>query len=182
MVRRNWIVIGLCIAAAIMLSTAAFGEKGEKKGSLPAAAEAAVKALFPKATVDESKMDQESVKMYEVGIKDGNTESDVTVSEDGIISEVTTEEAVDTLPAAVAQTIKAQNGEVKEVEKEVKYAQLKVVKLDAPVTSYEAKIIKDGEKIETKVAADGTIIKQETKKKECNKEKDDDDKDEHEKN
>jgi hypothetical protein len=176
MVRRNWIVIGLCVAAAVILCTAAFGEKGEKKCSLPAAVEAAVKMLFPKATVDESKMDRESVKMYEVGIKDGNSEYDVTVSEDGIISEVTTDEAVDTLPAAVAQTIKAQNGEVKEVEKEIKYAQIKVVKLDTPVTSYEAKIIKDNETIEVKIAADGTILKQhEAEEKKCQKDKEDDD-------
>lgn len=181
MVRRNSIVIVLCIAAAIMLSVTAFGEKGEKKCSLPAAAEAAVKALFPKAVVDESKMDEESVKVYEVGVKDGNTESDVTVSEEGIVSEVSTDETMDTLPAAVAKAINSQNAGVKGVEKEVKYAQLKMVKLDTPVTSYEAKIIKGGEKIEIKVAADGTIIKQETEKKECNKEKDDDDKDEHEK-
>jgi hypothetical protein len=172
MARRNRIVIVLCIAAAITLSVTAFGEKSEMKGSLPAAVEAAVKALFPKATVDESKMDQESVKVYEVGIKDGNTESDVTVSEDGVVSEVSTEGTIDTLPAAVAQAIKAQNGEVKGVEKEVKYAQLKMVKLDTPVTSYEAKIIKDDETIELKIAADGAILKQhEVEEKKCDKDK-----------
>jgi hypothetical protein len=176
MVKRNWIVIGLCIAAAVILCTAAFGERCEKKCSLPAAVETAVKALFPKATIDESKMDRESVKMYEVDIKDGDKESDVTVSEDGIVSEVTTEEALDALPAAVAQSIKAQNGEVKEVEKEIKYAQVKVVKLDTPITSYEAKITKDNETIEVKIAADGTILKQhEVEAKKCHKDKEDDD-------
>jgi hypothetical protein len=176
MVRRNWIVIGLCIAAAVTLCTVAFGERGEKKCSLPAAVEAAVKALFPKATIDESKMDRESVKMYEVDIKDGNSEYDVTVSEDGIVSEVTTDETVDTLPAAVAQAIKAQNGEVKEVEKEIKYAQLKMMKLDTPITSYEAKIIKNDETIEVKIAADGTILKQhEAEEKKCHKDKEEDD-------
>ena len=177
MARRNRIVIVLCIAAAVMLCTAAFGEKGENKGALPAAVEAAIKALFPKATVDESKMDQESLRVYEVGIKDVNKEYDVTVSEDGVAAEVCNEETLDTLPAAVAQAIKAQNGEVKEAEKEVKYAQLKMVKLDTPVTSYEAKIIKDDKTIEIKIAVDGTILKQhEAEKKKCDKDKDDDDK------
>jgi len=55
--------------------------------------------------------------------------------------------------------------QIKEVGKEVEYAQLKVVKLDAPVTSYEAEIIKDGKEVELEIAADGTIIKQETEKK-----------------
>jgi hypothetical protein len=178
MVRRNWIVIGLCIAAAIMLSAAAFGEKCENKGSLPATVEAAIKSLFPKATVDESKVDKESVTVYEVGLKDGNTESDVTVSEDGTVVEVCTEETMDTLPAAVANAIKAQNAEVKEIEKGVDYAQLKMVKLDIPKTTYEAKIIKDDETIELKIAADGTILKQhEAKEKKCHKDKDEDDKD-----
>jgi hypothetical protein len=178
MVRRNWIVIGLCITAAVMLSTAAFGEKGEKKCSLPAAVEAAVKALFPKAVVDESKMDKESVKTYEVDVKDGNEESEITVAEDGTVLDVDSDETMDTVPAAVAAVIKAQNAEVKEVVKEVEYAQLKVVKLGTPVTSYEAEIIKDGEKTELKIAADGTILKQEVKEKKCDKEKDDNGKDE----
>jgi hypothetical protein len=177
MARRNQIVIVLCIAAAVTLSITAFGGKCEKKCSLPAAAEAAVKELFPNATVDESKIDRESVKVYEVEVKEGDKESDITVSEDGIVSEVTTDETLDTLPAAVAQAIEAQNGEVKEVEKEVKYAQLKMVKLDTPITSYEAKIVKDDETIEVKIAADGTILKQhEAEEKKCHKDKDDDDK------
>ena len=178
MVRKNWIVIGLCITAAVMLCTAAYGEKGEKKCSLPPAIEAAVKAFFPNAVIDESKKDKESVKTYEVDVKDGSKESEVTVAEDGTVLDVDSDETMDTLPAAVAQTIEAQNAELKEVVKEVEYAQLKVVKLDTPVTSYEVEIIKDDEKIELKIAADGTILKQhEAEEKKCNKDKDDDDED-----
>jgi len=71
---------------------------------------------------------------------------------------------------------------VSKVEKSVEYAQLKVVKLVTPVTSYEAEIIKDGKKIEMEIAIDGTILKQhEVEKKKDDKEKDDDDKDEHKK-
>jgi hypothetical protein len=175
MVRKNWIVIGLCVAAAIMLCNAAFGEKGEEKCSLPPAIEAAVKAFFPNAAIEKCKMDEEEIKMYEVKVKDGNEESEIKLAADGMVAEVETAKTMGTVPTAVAQTIEAQNAEVKEIVKEVEYAQLKVVKLVPPVTSYEAEIIKDGEKIELKIAADGTIIKQEAGKKECNKEKDDDD-------
>jgi hypothetical protein len=47
-----------------------------------------------------------------------------------------------------------------------------------PVTTYEAEITKDGKETEIKVAADGTILKQEVKEKKCDKEKDDNGKDE----
>ena len=176
MVKKNWIVIGLCVAVAVMLCAAAFAEKGEKECSLSAAAQAAVKALFPNAVVEKCKMDEEEIKMCEVKVKDSGKESEVTVAEDGTVLDVDSDETMDTVPAAVAETIKAQNAEVKEIEKEVEYAQLKVVKLDAPITSYEAEIVKDGKKIELEIAADGTIIKQhEAEEKKCDKEKDDDD-------
>ncbi len=174
MVRRNRAFIILCIAAAVMLSVRAYGGKCGKKNALPAAVEASVKALFPNAAVDESKMEKDSVTAYEVEVEDGNNEYDVTVAEDGTVMEVSNEETMDTLPAAVVQTIEAQNAEVKEVEKEVEYAVLKVVKLDIPKTTYEVKIIKDGEEIELDIAADGTILGQETEEKKCHKDKDDD--------
>ncbi|MGA2916664.1 MAG: hypothetical protein ABSE89_11625 [Sedimentisphaerales bacterium] len=177
MVKKSWIVIGLCIAVAVMLSAVVYAEKGEKECSLSAAAQAAVKALFPNAMIEKSEMEEKEVKVCEVKVKDGNKESEVKLTGDGTVMEVESIEAVDTVPATVAQTIKAQNAEVKKVEKEVEYAQLKVVKLDTPVTSYEAEIIKDGKEIEIEIAADGTILKQEVEKKKDKDEK----REEHEK-
>jgi len=171
MVRKNWIVIGLCIAVAAMLCAVAYGEKGEKKCSLPAAVQAAVKALFPNAVIEKSEKEEEEVVMYEAKIKDGGKESDVVLAADGTVMEVESAEDINAVPAAVAQTIKAQDGKVNKVEKIVEHAQLKVVKLDTPITTYEAKITKDGKEIEIKIAADGTILKQETEKK---KDKDED--------
>jgi hypothetical protein len=178
MVKKNWIVIGLCVAIAIMLCATAYGEKGGKKCSLPAAIEAAVKALFPSGVISESKKEEEEIKAYEVEVKVGEAESDVKVAEDGTVMEVESDETIETVPAAVAATIKAQNAEVKEISKEVEYAKVQVVKLNTPETTYSAEIIKDGKKIEIEIAADGKIIEQETKK--CDKDKDgdkDDDKD-----
>ena len=62
MVKKNWIVIGLCITAAIMLCTAAYGEKGGEECSLPAAIEAAVKALLPNGVITDSKKEEEEIK------------------------------------------------------------------------------------------------------------------------
>jgi hypothetical protein len=173
MIRKNWIVIGLCVVVTAMLCAATFAEKGEKECSLSAAAQAAVKALFPNAKIEKCKMEEEEIKMCEVEVKDGNQESQIKLTDDGTVAEVETDETMDTMPAAVVQAFKAQGGEVKEVKKGVEYAQLKLVKLDTPITTYEAEITKDGKRVEIKVAADGKIIEHEAKKE--HKDKDDDD-------
>jgi len=176
MVRKNWIVIVCCIAAAAVLCTVTYAEKGEK-GSLPAVVQAAVKALLPNAVIGESSKEEEEIEMYEVKVKDAGKESDVKLAEDGTVVEVESIETIDALPAEVAKTFKAQDAKIKKVEKAVEYAQIKVVKLDVPITTYEAKITKDGKETEIKVAADGTIIKQETEKKKDKDEKHEKDKD-----
>lgn len=165
MLRKTWFVIGCCIATAAILCAVTYAEKCEMKGPLPAAVQAAVKALFQTATIEKSGMEKESVKMYEVKVKDGNKESDVKLAEDGIVVEVETVEDINALPEAVAQTFKAQDAKLSKVEKAVEHAQLKVVKLDTPITTYEAKITKGGKETEIKVAADGTILKQEVEEK-----------------
>jgi hypothetical protein len=175
MVRRNWILAVLCIAAAVLLCNSAFGGKCEKKGSLPAAVEAAVKALYPNAVIEETKVEMESVKAYEVEVEDGSAEHEITIAEDGTVMEVSSEESMDSLPAAVAQTIEAQNAEVKEIEKEVEYAEVVVVELDVPKTTYEVELIKDGEEIELEIGEDGTILEEEVQEKKCHKHEDDDD-------
>jgi hypothetical protein len=176
MTRKTWIVIGCCVAVAVMLCAAVYAEKDKKECSLSAAAQAAVKALFPNSKIEKCKMDEEEIKMCEVELKDGDKEGDkesqVKLTDDGTVAKVETDETLDAVPAAVAQAFKAQGGEVNEVKKGLEYAQLKLVKLDTPITTYEAEITKDGKKIEIKVAADGKIIEQEVKK--CDKEKDDD--------
>jgi len=180
MIRRNWIVTVLCIATAVVLCNSAFGGKCERGGGLPAAVEESVKALFPNAEIDEVEMERESVKAYEVEVEDGSTEYDVTIAEDGTVMEISSDESMDTIPAAVAQVIESQNAEVKEIEKEVEYAEVMVVELDVPQTSYDVELIIDGETVEFEIAADGTILEREVKGKKCHKHDDDDDDDDEE--
>lgn len=181
MVRKNWMVIGLCVAAAVMLCAVVYAEKGEKECSLSAALQSAVKAIFPNGVIEKCKIEEESVKVTEATLKDNGKEAEVKLADDGMVVEVDATVDMNSLPAAVAQTIKAQNAKVNEIDKNIEYAQLKLVKLDTPKTYYEVDIIKDGKKIEMEIAPDGTILKQEAEKKKCDREKDDDDKDEHEK-
>ena len=69
---------------------------------------------------------------------------------------------VEDLPGPVAKAIEkaAEGATIKEVEKEVTYAVVKLVKLDEPQTSYEAELSREGAECEIEVAADGTILEQ----------------------
>ncbi len=186
MIRKNWILIGCAVAVAALVCAVTYAEKSEMKDSLPAAVESAIKAIFPKATIEKFKMEEAEIKTYEVELKDAS----MNIGVDGTVASIETVEEVNALPAAVAQTIKAQDAKVVKVEKEVKKAELKLVKLDTPVITYEAKISKDGKESEIKIAADGKILKQEAaekvekdekggkEEKKCGKEKDEDEKDE----
>jgi len=165
MTKKTWIMI-VCCAAAAITCTAALAEKAEK--SLPAAIEAAVKTLFPSAVVEKTEREEEEVMTYEVKLKDGKKESEVKLTEDGMLVEEETIETIDAVPPAVAEAIKTQGGEIKKIEKTVEYAQLKVVKLDTPTTKYEAKIVKDGKETEIEMNADGSITKVEAEENEEN--------------
>jgi len=186
MVRKNWILIGCVVAVAAMVCAVTYAEKSETKDALPSAVQSAVKKKFPKAVIETSKKEEASICAYEVELKDNGKAASVNVGEDGTVMEVETTVDMNALPDAVKKTLKAQDVNVPTVDKAVTYAELKLVKLDAPVTTYE--VTKDGKEI--KIAADGKIMKQEAvekvekdekggkEEKKCSKEKDDDDKDE----
>jgi uncharacterized membrane protein YkoI len=198
MAKRNVIVGG--VIAILVLATCAAVYAGCGGGVvLPEAVKAAIKALYPAGEIEEAKMEKEGLKLYEVEVEENGAEVEVTADADGTIAEVTTEEKVENLPPAVAQAVAAQGGKVIEAEKEVTHAQVKLVKLDAPVTIYEVRIEKDGKTMEIEIAADGKILPAECPKekmkcckamhekmkcakgkeviKECSKDDDDEDKD-----
>jgi hypothetical protein len=154
--RKTWIVI-CCVALAAMLCAVTYAEKCEK-GSVPAAIQAAIKALMPNASIEKCAMEEEPTPVCELKVKDGDKESDVKLAVDGTVMEVESFESIDALPEAVAKTFKAQDAKLSKVEKAVQYAQLKVVKLETPITTYEAKVTQKGKEVEIQVAADGTII------------------------
>jgi hypothetical protein len=185
MVRKNWILIGCVVAVAVMVCAVTYAEKSEKC-SLPTAVESAVKALFSKAVIESSKKEEASIGAYEVELKDNGKSASVNVGEDGTVIEVETTVDMNALPDAVKKTLKAQDVNVPTVDKAVTYAELKLVELKSPVTTYE--VTKDGKEI--KIAADGKILKQKAaekvekdekggkEEKKCGKEKDEDEKDE----
>lgn len=162
MSKKSWNVLVCFIIVAAVICTISYAEKCEKKCSLPEAVAAALKALMPDAIIESSDKEEETVYMYEAKLKEGQKEYDIKLAEDGTLVEVESIETLDSVPAAVAETIKSQNAEIKKIEKAIEHAQIKVVKLENPVTIYEAKIVKDGKEVEIKMNADGKIMKQET--------------------
>jgi len=187
MVRKNWILIGCVVAVAAMVCAVTYAEKNETKDALPSVVQSAVKALFSNAVIESSKKEEASIGAYEVELKDNGKAASVNVGENGTVIEVETTVDMNTLPDAVKKTLKAQDVNVPTIDKAVTYAELKLVKLDAPVTTYEVKVTKDGKESEIKIAADGKILKQEAvekdekggkEEKKCGKEKDEDEKDE----
>ena len=192
MVRKNWILIGCVVAVAALVCAVTYAEKSETKDALPSAVQSAVKALFPKAVIEKSTKEEASIGAYEVELKDNGKAASVNVGENGTVIEVETTVDMNALPDAVKKTLKAQDVNVPTVDKAVTYAELKLVELKAPVTTYEVKVTKDGKESEIKIAANGKILKQEAaekvekdekggkEEKKCDKEKteDDDDKDE----
>jgi uncharacterized membrane protein YkoI len=172
---RHWKFVGFMVFIGMAVCVVAYAGKC-KKVSLPEAVKAAIDALYPQATIEDAKEEEEGLKVYEVELEQNGGEVELTVALDGTIVEVETEVAMDSLPAAVAAALAqaAEGAEVKEISKEVTYWVITLKRLDAPETTYEAELIKDGKEIEIEVAADGTILEQEVK----DDDGDDDDEDE----
>lgn len=161
MKRTDLRVIGLVVViGAVVCAVAYAGKCKKKKPKLPAAAKAAVKALYPKGEIEEVEVEKEGIKLYEVELEQNGKEYEVAVTADGNVVEVETEIGLASLPPRVraAITEAAEGGKVGEVTKEVTYAVVKLVVLDKPVTSYEAEVVKDGSECEIEVAANGTVL------------------------
>ncbi|HUW20972.1 MAG TPA: PepSY-like domain-containing protein [Sedimentisphaerales bacterium] len=178
---RHWKFVGFTVFIGMAVCVAAYAGKC-KKVSLPEAVKAAIDALYPQATIEEAKEEEEGLKVYEVELKQNGEKVELTVAPDGTIVEVQSEVAMANLPPAVAAAITqaAESAKIKEISQEVTYWVVVLKKLDAPETTYEAELIKDGKKSEIEVAADGTILEQSEWKGERAK-KDDDDENEEEK-
>jgi len=145
--------------------------KEEAKVELPPAAADAVKAAFPKAKIEEAKLEKESgLDIYEVELEqEGEPEVEVEVASNGTIVEIETEIAQKDVPAAVLQAIQAAapDAKIEEVKKieiraEIKKAEAdkpaQLVKLDKAKIVYEAELKKDDKEGEITVAADGKVV------------------------
>ena len=114
--------------------------------TLPKIFKVVVDALFPTAKITEVEVDEESIKVIEVELDNNGKECSVEMASDGSVLSIETQVTDDDqLPEAVLKAIKGL-GKVKVtgIEKEEIRAKLQVVKLEKPVTIYEAEFVKDG--------------------------------------
>jgi biopolymer transport protein ExbD len=169
-------IVLIVVILAIVCATV-YAKKHDGKIELPKAVKAAIKALYPAGNIEKTEMKKKSLELYEVKLDANGVITEIMTDADGTVAAVETKEKIGSLPPAVAKAAASKGGKVVEAEKKVVHAELKLVKLGAPVTKYEVKIEKDGKTIELKIAADGKILKEEKEKKEKKEHHDDDDKD-----
>ena len=195
MMRRYGVLMGCMVAAILFLGVAGCtgeneGAEGKAKGKeeakveLPSVAADAVKAAFPKAKIEEVKVEQEEgLTLYEVELEqveaETKTEMEVEVAPDGTLVEIETEIAQKDAPPAVVEAFRAADPDAKieevkkiEIRAEIKKAEAdkpaQLVKLDKAKIVYEAELKKDDKEGEITVAADGKVVeplKWEEKKK-----------------
>jgi hypothetical protein len=155
--RRYLVLVACVVILATAIVSVGFAEK-EKAMSIPDVVGAAIKAMFPQATVKEAEKAEESLAVFEATVVEGGKELDVTLTSDGTVTDVESDETADTLPQAVKAALAGST--VKEASKEISYAELKYVKLAAPVTTYEVTVVKDGKEVEMTLSTDGKVISQ----------------------
>ncbi len=93
MKRKHLKLIGSMILIGAMVCVLTYAGR-HRETSLPAAVEAAIKALYPQAVIEEVQVEQEGLKVYEVELEQNRQDVEVTVAPDGTIVEVETDKRV----------------------------------------------------------------------------------------
>jgi hypothetical protein len=157
---RIWKWIGLVALVVSMVCVISYADKGEGKGvTLPDAVKNAIQKTYPKAVIGNASEEKE-FEVFEVVVTQNAKESELTVTPDGTIIEMEAKIDKANIPDAVAKALSTavQGAEIKAVEQKTAYFVIKVVKLDAPETTYEADLVKDGKQCEVKISANGTVM------------------------
>jgi hypothetical protein len=155
---------GLLAGVVLLALTAVCARADEEKVPLdkvPKAVLDAVKAKFPKAKLVGASTEKEDGKtVYEVAIKDGDTNIDVTVTPEGKITTVEKEITLKDVPKAVADALEAKypKATVSKVEE---------ISKDDKITEYEFLITTaDKKKLEVSFDPKGKFLEEEKKDKE----------------
>jgi uncharacterized membrane protein YkoI len=159
--KGKWVFVAVLVAA--LVAVVAYASQDERV-ELPAAVQAALDAQYPGAEVEESEIDVEGIRVYEIELQTADgTECEVAIAADGTILEIETETALDKLPQAIRDAIvaAADGAKIEDVTVEEALYEVALQKLAAPEISYEAELIQDGEEVELELAADGSVLERE---------------------
>ena len=145
MKKRYYVLAVLLVLVVSLVSLDIYAEKEHesKKVELPVAVKVTVQAQFPQAEIEDVKMDNEGIMLYEVEVIQGEAEYELSIASDGTIVEQEEEIDYESLPEAVKQAIGS--GEVEEVTKEVTYWVVTLQKLETPKVTYGVEV-KQGDK------------------------------------
>ena len=158
------LTLGVVFALAVFVGAGRANEEKVPLDKLPAKVLDAVKTKFPKADlVGASKEKENNETIYEVSIKDDGHKIDVSLKEDGTITEYEREIKAEDLPKAVSEGLKEKYGKITTKTTEEVF---KKDKLEYYEVLFETA---DKKWFEVEVSAEGKILKEEEKKK---KEKD----------
>lgn len=150
--------LGFCL----LLLACAGQEQTIPVGDVPAAVMIAVKSRFPNGVPTQASSEVKGGKtFYEVTLKDGSRQIDVTSTADGQFVEVEGALSEKDLPAAVTAAINAKYpGASYRIVEDVQTSDPA-----APRSSYYEVLLETSDKhfVEVEIAADGTILKQEKK-------------------
>jgi uncharacterized membrane protein YkoI len=158
------LTLGVAFALAAFVGAGRADEEKVPLDKLPAKVLDAVKTKFPKADlVSASKEKENNEIIYEVAIKDDGHKIDVSLKEDGTITEYEREIKAEDLPKAAGDALKEKYGKITYKTTEEVF---KKDKLEYYEVLFETA---DKKWFEVEVSAEGKILKEEEKKK---KEKD----------
>jgi uncharacterized membrane protein YkoI len=179
----KWILLGFVVmlSLGLVLSTGCAkkeaGEQGEMseeeeaqpavpQTELPDAVLVAIEANAPDAEIGSVEVtEEEGIKLYDIEFQADKGE--IEVAENGIVIDLTTIIALEDLPPAAAQAIQtaAEGATIERVEKSEVRSEIKkegeqgvIVSLDPPRYVYEAELVKDDQRGEIAVDADGNIV------------------------
>lgn len=155
MLFRQWMVPGVVLILMIALNGCGMFSKEVKLEDVPPAAQATIQSQTSGGTIEEITCEKKDDKhYYKVEYKKDGREFELQVDDDGKVLEMEEILAMESLPPAVQETVKAESagGEIKELALETEDGK----------TFYEVEFEKDGKEHEVKIAEDGTVLKRKT--------------------
>jgi uncharacterized membrane protein YkoI len=155
MLFRQWIVPGVALILMVALNGCAMFSKEVKLEDVPPAAQATIQSQTSGGTIEEITCEKKDGKhFYKVEYKKDGREFELQVDDDGMVLEAEEILAMESLPSAVLETVKAESagGKIKELALET----------EDDKTFYEVEFEKDGKEHEVKIAEDGTVLERKT--------------------
>ena len=161
MMQSSWAVAATAVVLCLVL--AAGCSQTVDLGQVSPAAADAIKKAFPAASITKATLESGgALKLYEVGLAQGQQTMETTVSAEGQLVEVETVVALSEVPKPVEDAVTKAVGDGKlikleKVEHRGKVQAGKFVPLDPPEVFYEAKYIRWLIMHEVEWAPDGTV-------------------------